>query len=77
MHTLPCRLREVAGGGRGTGEARRLTDTASIAAALVGTVALPAAAADHHQPGWPRNTAVYISRAQSDSPAAATAPTAP
>jgi hypothetical protein len=54
--------------------ARRLTATAAMAAALVGGVALLAAAADHRQPGYPRNAAVYISGMQVDSPAAATAP---
>ncbi|MER6062373.1 lamin tail domain-containing protein [Streptomyces sp. NPDC001792] len=46
---------------------RRLTAVASVAAAIVGAVALPAAATDHHL-AYPRHAAVYISGEQYDSP---------
>ncbi|MER6076070.1 lamin tail domain-containing protein [Streptomyces sp. NPDC001817] len=46
---------------------RRLTAVTAVAAAAVGAVALPAAAADHHS-GYPRHAAVYISGVQYDSP---------
>jgi hypothetical protein len=45
---------------------RRLTAVAGVAAAVVGAVTLPAAAADHHQDR--RHPAVYISGVQYDSP---------
>ncbi|MGW1005891.1 lamin tail domain-containing protein [Streptomyces sp. NPDC002520] len=44
---------------------RRLTAAAGVAAAVVGTAALPAAAADHH-PGRTHYSAVYISDVQHD-----------
>ncbi|MFF8953514.1 lamin tail domain-containing protein [Streptomyces sp. NPDC014940] len=44
-----------------------MTAVAAVAAAAVGAVALPAAAADHHHPGRAR-AAVYISGVQYDSP---------
>ncbi|WP_251091370.1 lamin tail domain-containing protein [Streptomyces sp. Caat 7-52] len=46
---------------------RRLTAAAAVAAAVVGTAALPASAADHH-PGRDHHPAVYISDVQYDSP---------
>ncbi|MGW3358002.1 lamin tail domain-containing protein [Streptomyces bungoensis] len=47
---------------------RRLTATAAIAAATVGAVALPAAAADHHPGDHQRREAVFISAVQADAP---------
>ena len=45
---------------------RRLSAVVGVAAAVMGAVSLPAAAADHHQPS--RHPAVYISGVQYDSP---------
>ncbi|MEV0982001.1 lamin tail domain-containing protein [Streptomyces sp. NPDC049915] len=47
--------------------ARRLTAATAVAAALVGAAALPAMAADHHDPSGER-AAVTISAVQYDSP---------
>ncbi|MFF8478659.1 lamin tail domain-containing protein [Streptomyces sp. NPDC015414] len=44
-----------------------MTAIAAVAAATVGAVALPAVAADHHNPGRAR-AAVYISSVRYDSP---------
>ncbi|MCC5474565.1 lamin tail domain-containing protein [Streptomyces sp. NPDC059680] len=44
-----------------------MTAVAAVAAAALGAVAWPAAAADHH-PGYPWHTAVYISGVQYDAP---------
>ncbi|MER6569811.1 lamin tail domain-containing protein [Streptomyces sp. NPDC001093] len=44
-----------------------MTAVATVAAAVVGAVALPAAAADHRT-GYPRHTVVYISGVRYDSP---------